>query len=60
MVVAVGFLLLVSLLDTTMIAVIGKFATNYVPGAWIQILNMLISLIGITLLFAVIYRFVPQ
>jgi len=60
MVVAVGFLLLVSLLATTMIAALGKFVTSYVPAAWIQGLNMVISLTGIALLFAVIYRFVPQ
>ena len=60
MVVAVGFLLLVSLLATTVIAALGRLATNNVPSAWIQILNTLISVIGITLLFALIYRFVPQ
>jgi len=60
MVVAVGFLLLVSLLATTMIAALGKFVTSYVPVAWIQGLNMVVSLTGIALLFAVIYRFVPQ
>ena len=60
MVVGVGFLLLVSLIATAIIGALGKFATGYVPASAIQTINSLITLIGITLLFAVIYRFVPQ
>ncbi len=60
MVVGVGFLLLVSLMATAVIGALGKFATTYIPTPAIQIINSLITLIGITLLFAVIYRFVPQ
>jgi len=60
MVDGVGFLLLVSLMATAAIGALGKFATSYVPTAAIQVINFFISLIGVTLLFAVIYRFVPQ
>lgn len=60
MVVGIGFLLLVSLLASTAIAAVGKFVGNYVPAALVQTVNSLVSLIGITVLFALIYRFVPQ
>ena len=60
MVVGIGFLLLVSLLITAFVAGIGQFAGNYLPVAVTQIANQLISLVVITFVFALIYRFVPE
>lgn len=60
MVVAIGFLLLVSLLASTAIAGVSKFLGSYVPTALVQSVNSVVSIAGITVLFALIYRFVPQ
>ncbi len=60
MVVGIGFLLLVSLIASTFLVALGKFVGGYLPVGLFQAANVVISLIVITLLFAVIYRFVPQ
>lgn len=60
MVAGIGFLLLVSLLVTTFLSGLGKFAGNYVPAGLLQGANAIISLGAITVLFALIYRFVPE
>jgi membrane protein len=63
MVLALGFLLLVSLLLSTAIAVVTKFFyANLPPGAAAvgQIANFFIPLIGITALFALLFKFVPN
>lgn len=62
MVVGVGFLLLVSLLVSAALAALHHFATDLVPGLesiW-QILELLLSFGVITLLFAMIYKFLPD
>lgn len=60
MVVGIGFLLLVSLIATTIVAAFAHVLSRYVPPALVQSANTLISVAGITLLFALIYRVVPQ
>jgi membrane protein len=58
----VGFLLLVSLLFTATIALVGEWFGGMVPGmeALTQILNSVLSLALITLLFATIFKFLPD
>jgi membrane protein len=58
----VGFLLLISLILTTIIAFIGEWFGGFVPGVetFIQILNAILSLAVITLLFAMIFKFLPD
>ena len=60
MVVGIGFLLLVSLVATTALAALAKVVSSYVPAPLVQSANMLVSIAGITVLFALIYRFVPE
>jgi membrane protein len=62
MVLAVGFLLLVSLLATTALAALGKFFGDFLPAseAILSVLNFLISTGGIAVLFALIFRYVPE
>ncbi|HEY5741835.1 MAG TPA: YihY/virulence factor BrkB family protein [Terrimicrobiaceae bacterium] len=61
-VLALGFLLLVSLVLTAVIAFVGKWLGGMVPGVEtiIQIVNMLLSLGVITLLFAMMFKFMPD
>jgi membrane protein len=58
----VGFLLLISLILSAIIAFIGEWFGGFVPGVemLIQILNAIISLAVITLLFAMIFKFLPD
>jgi membrane protein len=58
----VGFLLLVSLLLTAAIAFVGKQFGAMVPGteALIQLLNAILSLAVITLLFAMMFKILPD
>ena len=58
----VGFLLLISLILTTIIAFIGEWFGGFVPGVetLIQIMNAILSLAVITLLFAMIFKFLPD
>ena len=62
LVVGVGFLLLVSLLVSAALAALGKFLGSYMPGYAVlgQALNVLLSLAVITLLFAMIYKVLPD
>ena len=62
MVLAIGFLLLVSLLLSAVLSGIGKLQINLLPGitpVW-QLLNFGISFGFITLLFALIYYYLPD
>lgn len=62
MVLGIGFLLLVSLLLDSAIAAIGKFAGNHLPGGeavW-QVVQLVVSFGVITVLFAAIFRFLPD
>ena len=58
----VGFLLLVSLFLTTLIAFVGNRFGGMAPGmeALVQILNSVLSVAVITLLFAMIFKFLPD
>ena len=58
----VGFLLLVSLLLTAAIALVGEWSGDMMPGMefFIQLLNSVLSLAVITLLFAMIFKFLPD
>jgi len=62
MVLGVGFLLLVSLLLNAALAAVGAYASRLVPGwefFW-QLINLGISFAVITLLFAMIYKVLPD
>jgi membrane protein len=60
MVIGIGFLLLVSLLVSGALAAAGKFIGGFVPGFLLQTVNIVISLAAITILFAIMYRVVPE
>ena len=62
MVLAIGFLLLVSLVVSAGLAAVGKFASGLlpIPPFVLEILNFLVSFGVITLLFALIYKYVPD
>jgi membrane protein len=58
----VGFLLLVSLLLTAAIAFVGEWFGGIFPAiaTLVQIVNSILSLVVITLLFAMIFKFMPD
>jgi membrane protein len=62
MVLGIGFLLLVSLIFAAGVAALDEFATGLLPGAetLIGILGFLVSFALVTLLFAMIYRVLPD
>lgn len=62
MVLSIGFLLLVSLLFSAGLAAAGKFFGGLLPvPAWIlSAINFLVSFVGIAVLFALIFKFVPE
>jgi membrane protein len=62
MVMGVGFLLLISLVLSALLAGVGQFLTAFIPG-WVVLghaLNVLISLGGITVLFAMMFKVLPD
>jgi membrane protein len=62
MVLVIGFLLLVSLVLSSVLAAVSHFFDNLMPGLPIlgQVINFLISFGVITVLFASIYKFLPD
>ncbi|MDQ6759656.1 MAG: YihY/virulence factor BrkB family protein [Acidobacteriota bacterium] len=60
MVLAIGFLLVVSLVVSAFVTAVGKFLHGKVPVGLLLGSNTLVSVIVITLLFALIYRVVPS
>ncbi len=62
MVVAIGFLLLVSLVITTVLAALGGYLSSLLPGVPIlmQIANFFLSFAVVTVLFAMIFKFLPD
>lgn len=62
MVLGTGFLLLISMFATTALAIISSFFRNLLPGTGIlwQIINGVVSFGLITLLFAVIFKVLPD
>lgn len=61
MVLSIGFLLMVSLVFSTVLAAMGKFFGSLLPlpASVLMIFNFLVSFVGIAALFALIFRFVP-
>jgi membrane protein len=59
-VLAVGFLLLVSLLLTTLLSAGGKYFAPYLPEAALQVSGSLVSFGVITLLFAMMFKWLPD
>lgn len=60
-VLGVGFLLLVSLILSTILSAAGSWLQGLVPIPWLlQILNFVVSLAVVTVLFAMIYKFLPD
>jgi membrane protein len=62
MVLAVGFLLLVSLVVSAALAALGKYFGGILPMPEFvaQVMNFLISMAGISILFALIFKYVPD
>ncbi len=60
MIVGIGFLLLVSLVASAFLAALGKFVDNLVPVGLFQVVEVALSLGVVSILFALIYRVVPQ
>jgi membrane protein len=62
MVLGIAFLLLVSLVVSAALAAIGKFFSNIFPGFELigQIINFVVSFGVITLLFAMMYKYLPD
>jgi membrane protein len=62
MVLSIGFLLLVSLVVSTVLAAVGKFFGGLlpIPSPVLAVFNFLISYIGVAVLFALIFKFVPE
>jgi membrane protein len=62
LVVGIGFLLFVSLVVSALLAAAGKFVNGMLPApaALLQILDIGLSLVVITILFALIYKVVPD
>jgi membrane protein len=61
MVLAVGFLLLVSLVISAALAALGKFFGGFLPMPEfvLSVIHFVVSLVGIAMLFALILRYVP-
>jgi len=62
MVLGIGFLLLVSLILNTLISAAGKVFGGYLPlpESVLQIGDMVLSFVAVTLLFALLYKVVPD
>jgi membrane protein len=62
MVMAIGFLLLVSLILSAVLAAIGSFWAGLlpVPAIALSAINVLVSFAGVVVLFALIFRYVPD
>jgi membrane protein len=62
MVLSIGFLLLVSLVVSTVLAAVGKFFGAFlpIPSPVLAVFNFLVSYIGVAVLFGLIFRFVPE
>jgi membrane protein len=62
MVLSIGFLLLVSLVVSAVLAAVGKFFGGLlpIPSPVLAILNFCVSYIGVAVLFGLIFKFVPE
>jgi membrane protein len=59
-VLALGFLLLVSLLVTAVLAAAGKFAAPYMHEGVLHVVSMLVSFAVVTVLFAMMFKWLPD
>jgi membrane protein len=59
-VLALGFLLLVSLLVTAGLAAAGKFVAPYMPEGVLHIVSMAVSFAVVTVLFAMMFKWLPD
>jgi membrane protein len=62
LVLGIGFVLLVSLVFSAALAATGKYFGQFLPApvVFLQIANLLISFAGVTILFALLYKIVPD
>ncbi|HLO14619.1 MAG TPA: YihY/virulence factor BrkB family protein [Anaerolineales bacterium] len=62
MVLGIGFLLLASLVISAVLSALGQYISSAWPLAdlWLQLINFFISFAVITLLFAMIFKFLPE
>ena len=62
LIMGVAFLLMVSLSVSAGISAVGSWANGLLPGweVWLQAINMVLSVAIITVLFAMIFRFMPS
>jgi membrane protein len=59
-VLALGFLLLVSLLVTAALAAAGKFVAPYMPEGVLHIVSLLVSFAVVAVLFAMMFKWLPD
>jgi len=59
-VLSLGFLLLISMLVTTGLSAAGKVAAPYIPEAALQIVSLVVSFGVISLLFAMMFKWLPD
>lgn len=57
---ALGFLLLVSLLVTTALAAVGKYASPYLHEGLLHLASLMVSVAVITMLFAMMFKWLPD
>ena len=62
MVLGVGFLLLASLVVSAAISALAEYVSNRwaLADFWLQLINFLVSFLVITILFAMIFKFLPE
>jgi membrane protein len=59
-VLAIGFLLLVSLLITTVLSAMGNALSGYLHETLLQLVSLAVSLLVTTLLFALMFKYLPD
>jgi membrane protein len=57
---ALGFLLLVSLLVTTALAAVGKYASPYLHEGVLHLASLMVSFAVVTMLFAMMFKWLPD
>jgi membrane protein len=62
LILAVGFLLIVSLVVTAVLAAVGKYWADWLGGMEVvlQVVNFVVPVLVITVMFAMIYKFLPN
>ena len=62
MVMGVGFLLIVSLIFSTLLSTLGGILKNSLPlpNVWMAILNNLVTLFIFTIVFSILFKYLPQ